>query len=126
MTEAVMTTEHPDANRGVMRRASPLELRLYVVALLAAVYTITWRVIGGHASGTESTFAAAPRSTTNEPQRFVWIDSLPPTLRPRIAMPAGWQLVSEQSSVAPESVAEPARVIRAPTRRVPRVRTRSS
>lgn len=101
-----MTTER----RGPKpERVSPLELRLYVAALLAAVYTISWRAIDGPPPATEPTIAAgAP------PQRFVWIDRIPPAMRPSVALPAGWQRASEP------------RVVRAPAPRVPGVRTRSS
>jgi hypothetical protein len=37
-------------------------------------------------------------------------------------LPAGWRLASEPQA----SAAQPTRLIRAPSRRVPRVRTRSS
>lgn len=90
-------------------RTSPLELRLYVAALLAAVYTVSWRAIA----------PAAEPSRPTTPQRFVWIDSVPPSMRPVVVLPAGWQLASEpRSSVAPTE-----RVVRVPSRRV---RTRSS
>lgn len=115
-----MTTDARPANRVTRPRASPLELRLYVAALLAVVYTISWRAIGGHGSSTEPAVTAGP--TPSEPQRFVWIDSLPPGTRPAFALPAGWQLASDP----PATVSQPARIIRAPSRKVHRVRTRSS
>ena len=115
-----MTTEQRHAPPKARVRVSPLELRLYVAALLAAVYTISWRAIGGHAPATEPATVTAP--TTSEPQRFAWIDSLPPVMRPAITLPAGWQLASEPQS----SGSQPARIVRAPNRHVPRVRTRSS
>lgn len=111
-----MTTKRRESNREARLRTSPLELRLYVAALLAAVYTISWRAIGGHGPVTEAPIATAP---TTEPQRFVWIDSLPDTVRPSVVPPAGWQLASDPRS----SVAPPERVVRVPSRRV---RTRSS
>jgi hypothetical protein len=96
---------------------TPLELRLYVAALLAVVYTISWRAIG---SAAPAIVPVATTPITSEPQRFVWIDSLPADLRPAVALPAGWQRAT-RASIAPS---EP--VVRAPIRRVPRVRTRSS
>lgn len=90
---------------------SSLELRLYLVAFLAVVYTISWSAID------------RPPATSAEPPepRFVWIDALPPQQRPAVALPAGWQLASE-----PKPAATPVpRVVRAP-KRVPRIRTRSS
>ena len=44
-----MASERREPKREALFRISPLELRLYVVAFLAAVYTISWRAIGGHA-----------------------------------------------------------------------------
>ena len=89
-----MTTER----RPPWLRMTPLELRSYLVALLAAVYTIAWRAIGGTTPVTESTAAVKP-----EP-RTVWVDS-----------------PSRAVQAAP---AQP--VVRAPIQRAPRVRTRSS
>lgn len=117
-----MTTERRHVNVKARVRVSPLELRLYVAALLAAVYTLSWRVIGGHAPATDPAVASTPRRS--EPQRFVWIDSLPPTRRPAIALPPGWQLAS-QRQVSSAQDAPPA-IVHVPSRRVPRVRTRSS
>lgn len=66
-----MTTERRPANHGARQRTSPLELRLYLVALLAAVYSISWRAI-------------AP--TAPEP--------------PRSSLPAGWQPAPEPTQPA--------------------------
>lgn len=129
-----MTTERRPSDRTARARVSPLELRLYVAALLALVYTIAWRAIGAHAPVPEPTAtspatpaATEPTLTTNAPPRYVWIDSVPPTARPVIALPAGWQLASEtQPVVAPPTRVLPTRAVPAPRRRVPRVRTRSS
>lgn len=116
----MMTTERRQPNRQARLRVSPLELRLYVAALLAAVYTISWRAIGGHDPATEPTTATG--LATSEPLRFVWIDSLPPTMRPTITFPAGWRPAYEPRP----SASQPTRIVRAPNRNVPRVRTRSS
>lgn len=104
-----MTTERPARGTG----ASPLELRLYLVALLGVVYTIAWRAIGGEAA------APAPVATTatEPPPRFVWIDTLPADARPAVALPAGWQRAS---------ASDPPTRVSVPVRRAPRVRTRSS
>lgn len=114
-----MTIEQ--SKREPRSRISPLELRLYIAALLAVVYTLSWRAIGGHAGPVEPT-RAAPSATRDPQQRFVWLDSLPPAVRPAIALPAGWQLASDPQP----SPTLPPRVVRAPSKRVPRVRTRSS
>ena len=102
-----MTTERRQVSPKARVRVSPLELRLYVVALLAAVYTISWRAIGAHAPATEPVVASTPPAS--EPQRVVWI-----------TLPDGWQLASQQQA------SPPARVVHVPNRRVPRIRTRSS
>ena len=109
-----MTTERPP-KRATLLRVSPLELRLYVAALLAAVYAISWRAIGGHVA--EPAIAAAP--VGEAPQRFVWLDRVTSTT-PAISVPAGWQIASAPAA----STAPP--LVRAPSHRAPRVRTRSS
>ena len=120
-----MTTERRPANRKARTGVTGVELRLYMVALLAAVYTISWRAIGGHSPATKP--VVAPAREASDAQRFVWIDSVPPGLRPPIALPAGWQLASRpQAPTATVQNAQPARVVHVPSRRVPRVRTRSS
>ena len=116
-----MTTEHRPSNRGSRLDVSPLELRLYIVALLGAIYTITWRAIGGQVPTTESPLV--PPLAPREPQRSVWIDNLPPDVRPTITLPPGWQRASEPR---PSVAVQPARVVRVPGRHAPRVRTRSS
>lgn len=104
------TTEH----RPPRPRTTPLELRLYAVAVLAAVYTITWRAIGAH---------------TTAPPPVARVDTVLPAPPPVIALPAGWQLATQPApAAAPRvpAVSQPARLVRPSTRRVPRVRTRSS
>ena len=115
-----MTNERRQPKRGLRAAVSPLELRLYLVALLGVVYTISWRAIGGQAPATESQGAT---TATSEPKRMVWIDNLPPDMRPTIALPAGWQRETDPHASA---AVPPARVVRVPARRAPRVRTRSS
>lgn len=88
------------------RRISPLELRLYAAALVAAAYTITWRVID----------APAPRAAEVEPA--VQLEPVAPVAATP-PIPAGWQRLSE----APPPAAAPARLTQVPRRRV---RTRSS
>ncbi len=95
------------------RRIGPVELRLYLVAVLGVVYTIAWRAIGGHAPTEDAPVVEPPSATT------VWIDELPPGARPVIAMPPGWHRATEASPAT-----QPARVVRVV--RSPRVRTRSS
>ena len=75
-----------------------LELRLYVVALLAVVYTVAWRAIGAHV-------AAAPPA----PVRAIAVAPRVPTVVPR-----------------PRAQLSPARIVRVPAPRARRVRTRSS
>ena len=121
-----MTTEPRPPRRGARLRTSPLELRLYMAALLAAVYTISWRAIGGHASATAPPIATAPPPPPSEPPRFIWIDSLPPDLRPAVALPPGWQRAPEPRAAASAFSTQPARAVHVPSRGAPRVRTRSS
>ena len=114
-----MTTERRQPSR-----MSTLELRLYIAALLAVVYAISWRAIGGQASATAPAVETAP--PIDEPQpRFVWIDQLPPSKQPAIALPPGWQRASETPRGVTASP-QPSRVLRVANQRVRRVRTRSS
>ncbi len=102
----------------VSPRTSPLELRLYVAALLAVVYTISWRAIGAHAPAAEPAVELLP--TTSETPRVVWIDQLPPSIQPVITPPPGWQRAPER----PPAIAPAERLVQVPSR--VRVRTRSS
>ena len=119
-TRTAMTTEPREPTRGPLLGASTLELRSYLVAALAAVYTITLRAIGGHAPAMEPPPVSAP--IAGDPPRSAWLGSVPPAIRPAITLPAGWQIVSARAT--PPS--QPAAIVRVPDRRVPRVRTRSS
>jgi hypothetical protein len=103
-----MTIERRPPKREPGQRTGPLELRSYVIALLAAIYAISWRAIGGHAAAVDPPPAAvAP----------------PPHVITTIALPPGWQLASGPPS---STVAPAPHIVRAPSRHVPRVRTRSS
>lgn len=117
-----MTTDRRQPDRGALLRMTPLELRSYLATLLAAVYTIAWRAIGGQAPAAPPPLATPPPAS--EPQRFVWIDRLPPDLQPAVALPPGWQRAPEPRASAPST--QPATAAHAPSRGVPRVRTRSS
>ncbi len=116
-----MTTECRRPGRETRLHTSPLELRLYMVAFLAAIYAISWRAIGGHSATARPAPVAAP-SLARDVAHVVWIDRLPVHMRPPIALPAGWQLASE----APPPTALPTRILPSTRRHAPRVRTRSS
>jgi hypothetical protein len=100
---------------------TPLELRLYVAAILAAVYLVSWRAIAPDAASPER--SAGPGTPEESgPPAAVWLDELPAAQRPPLALPGGWRLASRT-----EAPAAPApRVVRAPASRPRRVRTRSS
>lgn len=99
-----MTTELVRPTRAPQPRISPIELRLYVVALLAAVHAITWRAIGGQHAAPEP----APTAAVAEPPPAT------PTAHPRL------------TAAPPRVVRSPSRPRATPVRRVVRVRTRSS
>ena len=101
---------------------SPLELRLYAVAVLAAVYLVAWRAIAGSEPPNPMTPAAAPAQASGAPAT-VWLDDLPPAQRPVPALPPGWRLASRVDAAV---AATTPRVVRVPTPRALRVRTRSS
>ena len=102
---------------------SPLELRLYAVAVLAAVYLVAWRAIAGDGSSNPAIPAAAAVKASSGAPPTVWLDDLPPMQRPPLTLPTGWRLASRgEHSVATTMP----RVVRVPTPRALRVRTRSS
>ncbi|HEY0993956.1 MAG TPA: hypothetical protein VGD80_43165 [Kofleriaceae bacterium] len=102
---------------------SPLELRLYAVAVLAAVYLVAWRAIAGGGSSNAVTGAAAAAQGASGARTTVWLDELPPAQRPPLALPTGWRLASRGEPAVATTLP---RVASAPTPRALRVRTRSS
>lgn len=132
-----MTTER----RSPTSTVSALEGRLYLGALLAIVYAITWRTIGAHAPQAASSSPperappidrTAPSPSVGPgapapPNRAVWLDQLPLEQRPAIALPPGWTLAdgttATSAPVARTAPRQPSRIVRVPSRRV---RTRSS
>jgi hypothetical protein len=101
---------------------SPLELRLYAVAVLAAVYLVAWRAIAGGASSNPPRAVAAAQPASGAPAA-VWLDDLPQAQRPSLALPTGWRLASRGEPAVATTMP---RVVRVPTPRALRVRTRSS
>ena len=110
-------------------RRSPRAWRLYLVTGLAGTYLLAWRAVGGLTPSTTSTApggdppepAGTEPARTAEPARTVWLEELPASARPPVALPSGWQLATRRPTTAP-----PPRLIQAPARRPLRVRTRSS
>ena len=102
---------------------SALELRLYLVAVLAGVYVLTFRAIGG-GNGTSPSVPAAPSPVSALPPA-IWLDQLPAAQRPAVVPPPGWRLASRGESAAASPAPAPV-VVRAPASRPLRVRTRSS
>jgi hypothetical protein len=112
----------PATPRAAARLAvTPLELRLYAVASLAAVYAVAWLLVW-RSPGPASDAAPAPVEAEVAPPA-VWLDELPPAQRPVLAVPAGWRLASRGERAGR---AELPPVIRAPASRPLRLRTRSS
>jgi len=103
--------------------ASPLELRLYAVAVLAVVYLVAWRAIAGGGSSNPITPTAAAARAAPDAATTVWLDDLPPARRPALALPPGWRLASRGE---PAVATTTPRVVRVPIPRALRVRTRSS
>ena len=100
---------------------SSLEWRAYLAAALAGVYAAVWLASAPSSRASPAQPTNAPTATT------VWLDELPATARPPIALPPGWTLAS-RTAPAPQ-VARPsnARVRPAPQPSRPvRIRTRSS
>lgn len=124
-------TDEPRASPRI--RITPLELRLYIVTLLAAVYVVAWRAIAGGAepsapSATPVAGQVPAAAPTPARPAATWLEDLPPAQRPPLVAPAGWRVVSRDTvaTTAPPATVRPApRVVRAPGRPL-RVRTRSS
>jgi hypothetical protein len=107
----------------VVLALSPLELRLYVVAVLAAVYLVAWRAIAGDGSSNAVTPAAAAAHAASSAPTTIWLEDLPLAQRPSLALPSGWRLASRGEFATATTMP---RVVRVPTPRALRVRTRSS
>lgn len=115
-----MTTEPRSPKPQPWLRATALELRLYVAAVLAIAYVVSWRVIGGVGAPNEAPIPAPPVAG---PPRYVWLEHLPVAARPVIQIPTGWRLASDAPAA---ETAAPAKILRTPARPRVRVRTRSS
>ena len=96
------------------RKLGALEGRLYIIAVLAAVYVATWRVLDRPAPMAEREVQPARPA----PAHAVWLDDLPAEQRRPITAPPGWAIAS-RGATAPQ-------VVRVPVQRPRRVRTRSS
>lgn len=119
-----MTTMTEKPSRAAPRLAlSALELRLYAVAVLAAVYLVAWRAIAGGGSPSSVAPVAAVAQAVPGAPTTVWLDDLPPAQRPALALPTGWRLASRGEPAVATTMP---RVVRVPTPRALRVRTRSS
>ena len=94
-------------------RLSPLEWRLYSLAVLAGVYLFTWLSMASPGSPASAT-APAP-----EPAPIA-VRSIPAP-----AIPPGWRLVSPGEVLTAPAPAPAPRLVRAPPARRARVRTRS-
>lgn len=115
-------TNNTERKRGPAR-TSAFELRLYVVAILAAVYLVAWRTIATPAKSVPIDEPPVPTATALAPaQRAVWLEDLPAAQRPQVAVPAGWHVVSRTTSAPAPRV----QLVRVPASRPVRVRTRSS
>ena len=123
------TTELPRPGR--KRPGGLTNLRLYLIASLAAVYLLAWWSFGTRARRPAALPAPTPGRAPSEPSRLaIWYADLPSASRPVVALPPGWH-VAEPSTTSTGSSGPTARepgpvpVRVAPARRG-RIRTRSS
>lgn len=104
------------------------ELRLYLIALLAAAYVTAWWHLGLRAP-TKPTDAGAielPPAASAAHGIATWFYDLPAAERPVVNLPAGWHIAGPPASspaVTTRAVPVPARVS---LTRAKRIRTRSS
>ncbi|MFO0614263.1 MAG: hypothetical protein U0414_16870 [Polyangiaceae bacterium] len=113
------TTERNTPSDG--RDARGVDLRPYLVALLATGYVLTWLVLDVPVDAPSAPAARAPIAVGPS---TAWIDELPATARPAVSLPAGWRLAERGRRDAP--VAARSTPVRVPTARPDRIRTRSS
>lgn len=107
-------------------RARPgRELRRWIITALALGHVAVWRVVVRPMASAPApdTGGVAPPPIAAAGPAVVWFDELAVVDRPPVAVPAGWQLVDRRA--VPSAPARP-RLVRAPTARPHRVRTRSS
>ena len=111
----------------IERARSHPNLRVYLVALLASVYSLAWWTFGIRAP-----LRSAERASLHpvvvrgaQPEVATWYRELPPAAPP-VQLPAGW-IIAEQATASPVPVARPLPGSRrASPRRQARIRTRSS
>ncbi len=120
------TTERPRAAARITLGAA--DLKRYLLASLAAAYTLAWWSFGSRApiDSTEQAQAAPSPGRTPEPAaKTAWYDELPMSQQPPVQLPAGWRIVS-RSAVEPVSTTLAPVPRRVTPARARRIRTRSS
>ena len=104
------------------------DLKRYLLASLAAAYTLAWWSFGSRApidSPEQAQVAPSPRKLQQPAPRTAWYDELPKSQKPPVQVPAGWQIAS-RSAVEPASTTLAPVPRRVTPARVRRIRTRSS
>lgn len=118
-----MTTERRGEPRPKPRLdLSALEWRLLLTVALAITYVFAWFEFRTAlpASALRGTAERRNQGEATAPGSSVWLTDLPPGERPAVELPAGWTLASPVNrELAPA-------VVRVPSTRAARLRTRSS
>ncbi|MEZ4400746.1 MAG: hypothetical protein R3B06_12045 [Kofleriaceae bacterium] len=117
-----MTTESP---RPRARPRPGVELRRWIIAALALAHVAVWRVVVRPAGDADAAADAARPVDAPGTPTGIWLDDLPVSERPSVAVPVGWQLV-DRHAVQPTLAPARPRLVRAPAARPRRVRTRTS
>lgn len=104
------------------RKLTALEWRLYIIAVLATIYVISWRVLDRPAATIAETGEPAPspaepvsvaaepiptpappvpapaQPAATAPPRAVWLDDLPAGQRPVVVAPPGWTITTRDGA----------------------------
>lgn len=104
------------------------DLKRYLLASLAAAYTLAWWSFGSRAptaASEQAQVAQSPSDARQPAPRTAWYDELPLSQKPPVQLPAGWQIASG-SAVEPVSTTLAPVPRRVTPARARRIRTRSS
>jgi hypothetical protein len=100
-------------------------LRLYLLALLAAAYVVTWWLLARRATVGPAASDEVPEVPARR-RAATWFHDLPASERPVVDLPAGWHIADRSARPAAAAADAPPIPVRVPAARPGRIRTRSS
>lgn len=123
---ATTTERRRPSSKGAMDASN---LRLYLIALLAAAYVGAWCLLGlGPPAKSEEEARALETvpQTSREHGMAIWFHDLPAAERPVVNLPAGWHIADRTLSPRGATARRVPVPVRASPARTGRIRTRSS